>query len=307
MSVVIGSRGSALALWQANWAKDSLEASFPHLEVEIKVIKTEGDRQAEVPLAQIGGKEVWTKEIELSLLSGEIDLAVHSLKDLPTQLPCGLCLGAVSTREDARDALVANNNILFAELPEGATIATSSLRRQAQLSAARPDLVFVPIRGNVDTRLKKLETEALDGIILAAAGLKRLGLGDRITECIDPSICIPAPGQAALGIEIREGDQRVSEWVEVLNDAETHCAVRAERAMLEHLGGGCRVPIGGFAEFDSVSIEVLILSGVVATPDGEQVIHKKIEAQAGQPEQLGIRVAKGLLAQGAGEILEALV
>ena len=306
MGVVIGSRGSALALWQANWAKDTLGACFPDLEVEIKVIKTEGDRLSEAPLAEIGGKEVWTKEIEVALLSGEIDLAVHSLKDLPTQLPDGLILGAVSSREDPRDALVTTSNTVFADLPTGATLATSSLRRQAQLQAARPDLNFVPIRGNVDTRLKKLETEALDGIVLAAAGLKRLGLGDRITECLSPSICLPAPGQAALGIEIRQSDHRVSGLVDVLNDVETHCAVRAERAMLAHLEGGCRVPIGGFAEFDAVSVEVLILSGIVATPDGKLVIRKKIEAQAGQPEQLGIRVAKGLLDQGAGEILKAL-
>ena len=303
MKVVIGSRGSALALWQANWAKRKLASAYPDLSIEIEVIKTQGDRLSEMPLSQIGGKEVWTKEIEYALLSGCIDLAVHSLKDLPTRLPEGLVLGAVSAREDVRDVLVSKNNRIFRDLPEGATVATSSLRRQAQLKHARPDLNFVAIRGNVDTRLKKLETENLDGIILAAAGLKRLGLGDRIAEFIDPAICLPAPGQAALGIEIREGDQRITDLVGVLNCVETQQAVTAERAMLAALGGGCRVPIGGYAAFDTVSVVVLVLSGVVATPDGRQVISKKMEGQASSAEQLGMRVAKGLLEQGAGEML----
>ncbi len=305
MRVVIGSRGSALALWQANWAKRKLASTYPDLSVEIEVIKTKGDRLSEMSLSQIGGKEVWTKEIEHALLSGNIDIAVHSLKDLPTKLPEGLVLGAVSEREDVRDVLVSKNNRVFWELPEGATVATSSLRRQAQLKHARPDLNFVSIRGNVDTRLKKLETENLDGIILAAAGLKRLGLGDRIAEFIDPEICLPAPGQAALGIEIREGDQRITELVDVLNCVETQQAVTAERAMLAALGGGCLVPIGGYAAVDRVSVVVLLLSGVVATPDGRQVISKKMEGQASSAEQLGVRVAKGLLEQGAGEILDA--
>ena len=303
MRVVIGSRGSALALWQANWAKRKLASAYPDLSIEIEVIKTQGDRLSEMPLSQIGGKEVWTKEIEHALLSGSIDIAVHSLKDLPTRLPEGLVLGAVSEREDVRDVLVSKNNLVFRDLPEGATVATSSLRRQAQLKHARPDLNFVAMRGNVDTRIKKLETENLDGIILAAAGLKRLGLGDRIAEFIDPAICLPAPGQAALGIEIREGDQRITDLVGVLNCVETQQAVTAERAMLAALGGGCRVPIGGYAAFDTVSVVVLVLSGVVATPDGRQVISKKMEGQASSAEQLGIRVAKGLLEQGAGEML----
>ncbi len=303
MRIVIGSRGSALALWQANWAKRKLASTYPDLSIEIEVIKTQGDRLSEMPLSQIGGKEVWTKEIEHALLSGSIDIAVHSLKDLPTKLPEGLVLGAVSVREDVRDVLVSKNNRVFRDLPEGATVATSSLRRQAQLKHARPDLNFVAMRGNVDTRIKKLETENLDGIILAAAGLKRLGLGDRIAEFIDPEICLPAPGQAALGIEIREGDQRITELVGVLNCVETQQAVTAERAMLAALGGGCRVPIGGYAAFDTVSGVVLVLSGVVATPDGRQVISKKMEGQASSAEQLGMRVAKGLLEQGAGEML----
>ena len=303
MKVVIGSRGSALALWQANWAKRKLASAYPDLSIEIEVIKTEGDRLPETPLSQIGGKEVWTKEIEHALLSGSIDLAVHSLKDLPTRLPEGLVLGAVSAREDVRDVLVSKNDRVFRDLPEGATIATGSLRRQAQLKHARPDLNFVAIRGNVDTRVKKLETENLDGIILAAAGLKRLGLGDRIADFIDPDICLPAPGQAALGIEIREGDDRITDLVGVLNCVETQQAVTAERAMLAALGGDCSVPIGGYAAVDKVSIDVLLLSGVVASPDGRQVISERAEGQASSAEQLGERVAKGLLDQGAGNIL----
>ena len=303
MKVVIGSRGSALALWQANWAKRKLASAYPDLSIEIEVIKTEGDRLSETPVSQIGGKEVWTKEIEHALLSGSIDLAVHSLKDLPTRLPEGLVLGAVSAREDVRDVLVSKNNRVFRNLPEGATVATGSLRRQAQLKHVRPDLNFVAIRGNVDTRLKKLETENLDGIILAAAGLKRLGLGDHIADFIDPDICLPAPGQAALGIEIREGDERITDLVGVLNCAETQQAVTAERAMLAALGGDCRVPIGGYAVFDAASIEFLILSGVVATPDGRQVMSESAEGHALSAEQLGVRVAKGLIEQGAGEIL----
>lgn len=303
MKVVIGSRGSALALWQANWARRKLASAYPDLSIGIEVIKTEGDRLSETPVSQIGGKEVWTKEIEHALLSGSIDLAVHSLKDLPTRLPEGLVLGAVSAREDVRDVLVSKNNWVFRALPEGATIATGSLRRQAQLKHVRPDLNFVAIRGNVDTRVKKLETENLDGIILAAAGLKRLGLGDRIADFIDPNICLPAPGQAALGIEIREEDERITELVGVLNCVETQQAVTAERTMLAALGGDCRVPIGGYAVFDAASIEVLILSGVVATPDGRQVMSERAEGHALSAEQLGVRVAKGLIEQGAGEIL----
>lgn len=304
MKLVIGSRGSALALWQANWARRKLASAYPDLSIEIEVIKTEGDRLSETPMSQIGGKEVWTKEIDHALLSGSIDLAVHSLKDLPTRLPEGLVLGAVSAREDVRDVLVSKNDRVFRDLPGGATVATGSLRRQAQLKHARPDLNFVAIRGNVDTRVKKLETENLDGIILAAAGLKRLGLGDRIADFIDPDICLPAPGQAALGIEIREGDERITELVGVLNCAETQQAVTAERAMLATLGGDCGVPIGGYAAFDAASIDVLSLSGVVATPDGRQVISERAEGQASSAEQLGVRVAKRLLKQGAGVILD---
>ncbi len=299
MRVVIGSRGSALALWQANWAKRKLEGAHPALRAEIEVIKTRGDRFSETPLSQIRGKEMWTKEIEQALLAGRIDLAVHSLKDLPTRLPDGLVLGAVGAREDVRDVLVSKDNRGFWDLAEGARVATSSLRRRAQLRHARPDLEFVAMRGNVDTRLKKLDMENLDGIILAAAGLKRLGLGNRIAEFIDPTLCLPAPGQAALGIEIRAGDREILDMAAVLNCVDTQRAVTAERAMLATLEGGCRVPIGGWA----VCAEVLLLSGVVASPDGQRIVRQKMAEKIEAPEQLGMRVAKGLLKQGAAEIL----
>jgi len=301
--LTIGSRGSKLALWQANWAKDRLSERFPSLQVEIQVIRTQGDRLAEVPLSQMGGKEVWTKEIEQALLDHHIDLAVHSLKDLPTLLPNGLMLGAVSKREDVRDALVSLNGDGFAKLRQHARVATSSLRRQAQLLNARPDLKIESIRGNVDTRLRKLEEEPFDAIILAAAGLIRLGFGDRITEFLDPTLCVPAPGQAALGIETRQKDDRVATYVAVLNDSDAFRDVTAERAMLRSLEGGCRVPIGAWARLTSGRFE---LTGLVATPNGQRVLKETIVGQKSDPQALGCEVAEKLRLQGADEILADL-
>ncbi len=301
--LTIGSRGSKLALWQANWAKDLLCEHFPNLQVEIQVIRTQGDRMAEVPLSQMGGKEVWTKEIEQALLDHQIDLAVHSLKDLPTLLPSGLMLGAVSKREDVRDALVSLEGKRFANLPQNARVATSSLRRQAQLLNARPDLKIESIRGNVDTRLRKLEEEPFDAIILASAGLIRLGLGARITEFLDPTLCVPAPGQAALGIETRQHDDRVAMYVAVLNDSDAFRDVIAEREMLRSLEGGCRVPIGAWARLASGHF---VLTGVVATPNGLRVIKETIEGQINDPLALGREMANKLRQQGAAEILADL-
>lgn len=298
--MIIGSRGSALALWQGNWAKRKLEDAHPELKPEIAVIKTQGDRLSETPLSQIGGKEVWTKEIENALLAGRIDLAVHSLKDLPAQLPNGLALGAISLREDVRDVLVSKRDQGFWDLPKGAVLATSSLRRQAQLRHARPDLRFVEMRGNVDTRFKKFHAKNIDGIVLAAAGLKRLGLETHIADYLDPALCLPAPGQGALGIEIRAGDREVLRWIAVLNHAETQRAVTAERAMLAALGGGCRVPIGGLATCDA---SLSRLRAVVASPDGKRIIRSQRASTKDTPDQLGHRVAQTLLAQGASEIL----
>ena len=299
----IGSRGSQLALWQANWAKDQLCAQFPDIQVEITVISTQGDRLANVPLAQMGGKEVWTKEIEHALLNNDIDLAVHSLKDLPTALPEGLILGAVSEREDVRDALVSRTGCTFADLPQGARVATSSLRRQAQLLHARPDLKIESIRGNVDTRLRKLEEGDLQGIILAAAGLIRLGLGDRISDFLDPSFCVPAPGQAALGIETRDGDDETAHYVDALNDKEAFRDVGAERELLRTLEGGCRVPIGAWARFESGELR---LTGVVASPDGLKVIKETRVGTVDAPQALGCEVAEKLREAGADEILANL-
>lgn len=301
--IVIGSRGSQLALWQANWAKDSLLHSFPGVEIEIRVIKTQGDRLAEVPLSEMGGKEVWTKEIELALLNGDIDLAVHSLKDLPTALPENLVLGAVSKREDVRDALVSRQEKTFDELPPNARVATSSLRRQAQLLNARPDLQIESIRGNVDTRLRKLESEGLDAIILASAGLIRLGWKERITEFINPTLCVPAPGQAALGIETRAKDDRVARYVAELNDDNAYRDVHAEREMLRVLEGGCRVPIGAWARQDDGEF---VLTGVVASPDGRRVIKETLSGQANHPKLLGQKMAEKLLSLGAQDILTDL-
>ncbi|MGA1198548.1 MAG: hydroxymethylbilane synthase [Candidatus Latescibacterota bacterium] len=301
--LTIGSRGSKLALWQANWAKDRLCEHFPNLQVEIQVIRTQGDRMAEVPLSQMGGKEVWTKEIEQALLDHQIDLAVHSLKDLPTLLPSGLMLGAVSKREDVRDALVSLEGKRFANLPQNARVATSSLRRQAQLLNARPDLKIESIRGNVDTRLRKLEEEPFDAIILASAGLIRLGFGARITEFLDPTLCVPAPGQAALGIETRQHDDRVAMYVAVLNDSDAFRDVIAEREMLRSLEGGCRVPIGAWARLASGHF---VLTGVVATPNGLRVIKETIEGQINDPLALGREMANKLRQQGAAEILADL-
>lgn len=301
--LTIGSRGSKLALWQAHWAKDRLCEHFPNLQVEIQVIRTQGDRLAEVPLSQMGGKEVWTKEIEQALLDHQIDLAVHSLKDLPTLLPQGLMLGAVSQREDVRDALVSLNGNDFASLRLNARVATSSLRRQAQLLKARPDLKIESIRGNVDTRLRKLEDEPYDAIILASAGLIRLGFGDRITEFLDPTMCVPAPGQAALGIETRQSDDRIATYVAVLSDADAFRDVTAEREMLRSLEGGCRVPIGAWARLEDGRF---VLTGMVATPNGQRVIKETVEGNTNDPVALGRVVADKLRAQGAVDILADL-
>jgi len=289
-TIRIGSRGSQLALWQANWAKACLSDRFPECRVEITVIRTQGDRLSETPLSQMGGKEVWTKEIEKALLENQIDLAVHTL-------------GAVSKREDVRDALVSRRGEKFIDLGKNARIATSSLRRQAQLLHARPDFKIESIRGNVDTRLRKLHEEGLDAIILAAAGLIRLGLRDQITECLDPIVCVPAPGQAALGIETRQKDDRVAAFVEVLNDVDAFRDVGAEREMLRTLEGGCRVPIGAWARVEAGEFR---LTGMVATPDGQCVIRESLVGDPDNPQDLGRAMAKKLIGLGADDILANL-
>jgi len=313
MRLTIGSRGSKLALWQAHWVRDQLAAGGH--EIEIRIIKTTGDKlQAVAPgeplpdsmaktVAEAGSKGLFIKEIEEALLAGEIDVAVHSLKDLPTEQPAGLSLGAVPAREDARDIFISRNGKPLEMMPPGARVATSSLRRQTQLRALRPDVVSVAMRGNLDTRLRKLERGDCEALVLAAAGVHRLGLTDQITAYFSPAQMCPAVGQGALGIEIRADDWRAREAVTRLDDLATHQAVRAERAVLRRLGGGCQVPIAAHAELEDGQLR---LQGLVANLDGTQIIRAQTRGPASDPEALGAAVAEDLLRQGAKEILDAL-
>lgn len=296
----IGTRASQLALWQANWVKSELEKKYPGMEVTLTKIKTIGDKILDVPLAQVGGKGLFVKEIEEAMLRGEIDIAVHSMKDVPTEFPEGLGLYCITEREDPRDAVI-SRNVRFAELPRGARVGTSALRRQAQLLKERPDLQMVIIRGNVETRIRKLEDENLDAVILAAAGLKRLGFTDRVAEYLDAEFSIPAIGQGALGIECRLDDPVITETIAFFNHPETSFAVRAERALLRHCQGGCQVPIAAHA---TVQGGQLRLVGFIAAVDGQRSIKGEINGSAEQCEELGILLADQLLAAGGKEMLE---
>ena len=299
--LTIATRGSMLALWQANYIKDSIEEANPGLTVELMKIKTTGDKITDVPLAMVGGKGLFVKEIEEAMLDGRADLAVHSLKDVPTEFPDGLELTAITKREDARDALISYGNKKLMELPDGATIGSSSLRRRCQLLKVRPDLKIVDLRGNLDTRLKKVEAGDFDAIILAAAGLNRLGWEKRISERISPEIMLPAIGQGALGIESRIGDDDTNNLIRFLNDHDTSVAVKAERALLKKLEGGCQVPIASYGVVESGK---LLLKGLVGSLDGETMITGKVEGDISDSEALGIKLAEELLDKGAGEILE---
>ena len=276
-SLVIGTRGSQLALWQAQFIKNQLERHFPTLKVSLKIIKTTGDTIQNRSLVGLG-KGVFTKEIENALLTGGIDLAVHSLKDLPTELPEGLCIAAIPTREDPRDVLVTDTGVPLEGLAEGAKIGTTSPRRKAQLLYMRPDLRVVDVRGNIDTRLRKLHETDLDGIILAAAGIKRLLEPEIITQFFDPEQMVPAVGQGALAIEVREGDDRVEKLLLPLNDPSATAEITAERAVLENLGGGCQVPIGAHAKHVNGGLSLI---GAVCHPDGTQRI---VERTTGAPD-----------------------
>jgi hydroxymethylbilane synthase len=295
----IGSRGSQLALWQANYVSTLLQQKGH--SVSIEVIKTTGDKILDVALAKVGTKGMFTKEIEEALAKKRIDLAVHSLKDLPTELSGEFAIAAIPEREDARDAFFSLKHSRFEDLPDGARVGTSSLRRQAQLLAFRTDLKIVSLRGNVDTRLRKLESGEFDAIILAAAGVSRLGLEGAVREFFDLDQMCPAAGQGALAIETRSGDTETINAVGFLDHAPTRTAVECERAALYALGGGCQVPIGAYAESRDGE---LLLRAVVATPDGKQIIR---ESRSGSdPQQLGIEVGQTLLSRGAGQILEAV-
>ena len=306
----IGSRGSQLALWQANHISALLRARGH--EVQIEIIHTTGDKITDVPLAMVGtkgglGKGIFTKEIEEALAAGRVDLAVHSLKDLPTELPPGFELAAITEREDPRDAFCSRHYTRIEDLPQNARVGTSSLRRQAQLKAIRPDLDIHPLRGNVDTRLRKLEQGEYDAIILASAGLKRLGKTELIKLIIPVEIMCPAAGQGALGIEIRAGDAAVRQQFEFLNDPATRAATSCERALLNRLGGGCQVPIGALAEVGKDDrIGKLHLEAIVADPDGRKLLRESRDGDLNHPEQLGNEVGQTLLSRGGDQILEAV-
>ena len=302
----IGSRGSQLALWQANHISALLRGRGH--EVEIEIIHTTGDKITDVPLAMVGakgglGKGVFTKEIEEALAAGRIDLAVHSLKDLPTELPSGFEIAAITERQDPRDAFCSRHFSNINDLPQGARVGTSSLRRQAQLKAIRPDLEIHPLRGNVDTRLRKLEQDEYDAVILASAGLKRLGKTQLVKQIIPAEIMCPAAGQGALGIEVREGDAETRQHLEFLNDPAARAATSCERALLNRLGGGCQVPIGAFAELLQGRLH---LNAIVADPDGTKLLREAREGDINDPEKLGNAVGETLLRRGGDEILEAV-
>ena len=299
----IATRQSALALWQANYVKAQLQGIHPGLKVELVGMTTRGDKILDVPLAKVGGKGLFVKELEEAMLRDEADIAVHSMKDVPMELPQGLELYAICEREDHRDALVSHDYESLEQLPEGAVVGTSSLRRQCQLSALRPDIKIKSLRGNVNTRLGKLDEGEFDAIILAAAGLLRLDMASRIRSFIDESVCLPACGQGAVGIECRSGDDTMKALLAPLNHEETALTVGAERAFNRHLEGGCQVPIGGFAELKG---EQLSMRGLVGQPNGRLVISDEKIGSAAEPEKLGVALADALLARGADRILAAV-
>ncbi len=303
-SFVIGSRGSRLALVQAESVKAELEARHADLQVSLEIIKTSGDIRKDHPLDSSGRKGLYTREIEQELASQRIDCAVHSMKDLPSQLEAGFEIAAITKREDPRDVFVSKKYSELLALPKNGRVGTSSLRRMTQLKNLRPDLEVLPLRGNVETRLKKLETEDFDGIILAAAGLRRLGLESEITEALAPTIMVPSAGQGALAIEIRADDNEARNIVGFLNDPDTSIAVRAERACVRRLQGGCEVPITAYAAVEWNRIEIVCL---VATPDGREVLRDRCEGDLQHPEATGEKLAETLLKQGAGRIIDQIM
>ena len=300
-TIKIGTRGSLLAMWQTNFVAEQIRKFFPDATIEIVKISTKGDRVLDSPLSKIGGKGLFTKEIEHALLNHEVDLAVHSLKDLPTKIPAGLNLGAVTTREDPRDAFVSKKFSSFEKLPTGAKIGTSSLRRRAQIQHLRPDLIVENLRGNVQTRLKKLDE--FDAIILAVAGLKRLELEDRITEIFAVEKILPAVGQGAIAIEIRNDDSRIQNMIEPLNDIETFIETSAERAFLDRVGGSCQVPIGVFGKIHD---DTLNLEAVISSIDGKNFLREKISGNKKIAHELGRSLADHLISMGGSKILNEL-
>jgi hydroxymethylbilane synthase len=302
--IVIATRESPLALWQARYIADRIRALHPGIAVELLGMTTEGDRRLGSSLAQIGGKGLFVKELEEALQAGRADIAVHSVKDVPMHLPAGFTLAAITAREDPRDAFVSNRFRCLADLPAGARVGTSSLRRQSQLRARYPRLEVAPLRGNVQTRLRRLDEGRFDAVILAAAGLSRLGLHSRITSLLEPGESLPAVGQGALGIECRAERADLLGLLAALDDAPTRWCVEAERALSRALAGSCNVPLAGYADWEGQRVR---LRGLVAAPDGSRLVRDELLATAGEtPEQLGRRLAQSLEAQGAREILAAL-
>jgi len=307
-SLQIGTRGSALARWQTDWVVSQLRAAWPELDCRARLFTTSGDRALDQLLPEIGGKGVFTAELETALRAGEIDIAVHSLKDLPTESPFGIddtpgvTLGAIGAREDARDVLIARDPWTFSALPRGARVGTSSLRRAAQLLAARPDLTLLPLRGNVDTRIRKVKQGDYDAIVLAAAGVIRLGLEAHISDYLSLEVMLPAPGQGAIAVQCRVDDVPVLELLSAIEDASSRAAVTAERAFLQRLGGGCAAPIAAYAQATSRHPPSAIsLTGLVASPDGRRII--RVSDKGDNPLTLGKTLAEQALTQGAGELL----
>jgi len=301
--LVLGTRGSALALWQARHIAERLARVHDGVSVDVHIIRTEGDQKTDVPLAAAGGKGVFVKEIEDALSAGAIDLAVHSLKDLPTEHPPGLAIAAIPERVDPRDALVARTASAIAELPLSARLATGSPRRQAQLLHARPDLRFVLVRGNVDTRVRKLDEGAFDALVLAAAGLTRLSVAAAPWTPIPTSVCLPAPGQGALAVETRADDARTVALVAAIDDPLARSAVSAERAFLAALGAGCLAPAGAYARCDGGEIEI---EAMVGRPDGSKLVRERLRGPAASAEALGRQIAERILGAGGEEIVRAV-
>lgn len=299
----IATRKSPLALWQAREVGRQLQANHQDLEIELITMTTQGDRILDSPLSKVGGKGLFVKELEQGMFEGRADIAVHSMKDVPVEIPAGLELSVILKRDDPRDAFVSLNYSRLEDLPEHARIGTSSLRRQCQLAANFPDYVILSLRGNVNTRLAKLEADEYDAIILAAAGLRRLDMAHRITDTLLPEQSLPAIGQGAIGIECRANDTHIVEAIAALDDRETHIRIRAERALNRRLGGGCQVPIAGYAEITGQNLHI---RGLIGYPDGTKILRAEETGDVSDAEQLGTQVAEDLLSQGAGDILKSL-
>lgn len=300
--LVIGTRGSKLALWQAEHIKGMVK-EITGLPVRLKVIKTTGDKILDVPLAKVGGKGLFTKELEVALIAGEVDMCVHSMKDVPTELPDGLSIAAMPERVDPRDVIVSGKGYTLDTLPEGARVGTSSLRRVAQVRHLRPDVEIVDVRGNLDTRMRKAEEGQVDAVILAAAGITRMGWADRITHYIEPEQMISAVGQGAIGVEIREDDEQMLHVMERIGHPETMECVTAERVVMRRLEGGCQVPIGAYARIEGGR---MVMDAMVGSLDGSTIVCRRVEGPAEDPVGLGERMVRELVDGGAGRILEAI-